>query len=245
MPSKGETNITFSDALGLPSMTFGEVTFTPSDTSCSAASAAKKSYASPIISMLRQDSITDFTILSWVVKEYVNKKHEMIAMGCPAELVNENEDKIIEGTRAYFDKHHMGDNSVMADKHFSAALDKIMSVQNPREKDFVEVTALMRFGVCPEAKEAQASADSLTRLVDEVEESEEEELVEMLQTCFATENCAAIKTELPETSSLMQRPNDNVAFSILFVALLILCAIAWEVVLFVLFCWLVATVLIQ
>merc|ERR1719414_625363 len=110
-------------------------------------------------------------------------------MGCPVEMIDESKGNILEEMRDYFARHQGGRDSPMADSRFSAALDKIKSVQNPTKADFAEVVALMKFGSCPGTRTSRVSHASLARLVDEVDESQEGQLEEDLQTCLAEEDC--------------------------------------------------------
>jgi len=200
---------------------------------------------------LKKDHVRKFKEVSRVLKGYASKRHEMMSMGCPTDMVNESDSKITEEMRAYFDKHQGGRDSPMADARFSAALDKIRSVRDsgrgPTKQDFAEAVALMRFGACPEAEETRVippriSADSLTRLVDEVDESAEEQLEEDLQACMDEERCDAINAKFPQESSLVQLDGDTSAVTqtkgfltdfvsiVLIISLIVLCVIFWPVV---------------
>merc|ERR1719414_1117348 len=129
-------------------------------------------------------------------------------MGCPVEMIDESKGNILEEMRDYFARHQGGRDSPMADSRFSAALDKIKSVQNPTKADFAEVVALMKFGSCPGTNKSRVSTESLgwmLGLEDEVDESQEVQLEEDLQTCFAEEECDAINAKFPQAQSLMQQ----------------------------------------
>jgi hypothetical protein len=241
--SKGETGITFSEGVALQPITSGKVTFTPSGSSCQDTAAEMQRQALRMEGMLKQDQVRKFKEVSSVLKGYASKRHEMISMGCPADMVDESDSKIAEEMRAYFDKHQGGRDSPMADARFSAALDKIRSVQDfgrsPTKQDFAEAVALMRFGACPEAEETRISADSLTRLVDEVDESAEEQLEDDLQACMDEERCDAISAKFPQGSSLIQLDVNSSAVMqtrgfladfVLFLSVLVLCVIFWPVV---------------
>merc|ERR1719254_458726 len=80
----------------------------------------------------------------------------MIAMGCPAEMIDESEGNLMEEMRDYFTKHQ--GNAPMADSRFSAALDKIKSVQNPTKADFAEVVALMNSALVPSRRSRESPA---------------------------------------------------------------------------------------
>lgn len=232
----------------MQSITSGKVTFTPSGSSCQATAAEIQRLASKMEAMLKQDHIRKFKEVSSVLKGYASKRHEMISMGCPADMVDESDSKIADEMRAYFDKHQGGRDSPMADARFSSALDKIRSVgdfaRGPTKQDFAEAVALMRFGACPEAEETRVSADSLNRLVDEVDESAEEQLEEDLQACMDEERCDAISAKFPQELSLIQLDGNTSAVTqtrgfltdhfVMFITVLVLCAIFWPVVWFAL-----------
>jgi len=241
--AKGETSITFSEGVALPPITSGKVTFTPSGSSCHISAAEMQRQALRMEDMLKRDSVRKFREVSSVLKGYASRRHEMLSMGCPADMVDESDRKIVEEMRAYFDKHQGGRDSPMADARFSAALDKIRSVRDlgrsPTKQDFAEAVTLMRFGACPEAEETRVSSDSLARLVDEVDESTEEQLEEDLQTCLDEDRCDAISAKFPQESSLVQLDGNISALTqtrglvtsfVLFLSVLVLCVIFWPVI---------------
>jgi len=240
---KGETSITFSEGVGLQPIASGKVTFTPSGSSCQATAAEMQRQASKMEAMLKSNNVMKFKELSSILKGYASKHHEMISMACPTDMIDESDSKIAEDMRAYFNRHQGGRHSPMADARFSAALDKIRSVgdfaRSPTKQDFAEAVALMRFGACPEAEETRVSAESLSRLVDEVDESAEEQLEEDLQACMDEERCDAISAKFPQESSLIQLDGNTSAVTqtrgfltdfALFLSVLVLCVIFWPVV---------------
>jgi len=235
---KGETGITFSEGVGLQPITSGKVTFTPSGSSCQATAAEMKRQASKLEVRLKSNNVMKFKEASSILKGYASKHHEMVSMACPTDMADESGSKITEDLRAYFDKRQGGRDAPMADARFSAALDKIRSVQSPTKQDFAEAVALMRFGACPEAKETQVSANSPAHLVDEVDESAEEQLEEDLQACLDEEKCDAIRARFPQESSLIQSGGNTSAVTqtgggfsnlLVFISVLILCVLFWPV----------------
>jgi len=250
-----ETEITFSDYFGWPSMTSGKVTFTPSGNSCEEDQSAVNRLGSEVVSMLNEDRVRNFRKVSLVLREYANKQREMKAMGCPSHMITVDA-SIAEAMEVYFTKNQGGRDSPMAESRFEAALEKIKSVSVPTKADFAEVVALMKYGSCPEAKETRASADSIEALPEEVDESEDDKLEADVEACFAEEDCSALEgRSWNRVTSLLQQGDLAVAESahgavgflanfLVFIAIFILCIVFWPLAWFIIMVWLLSLLLL-